>query len=111
MATSVAETPISSDIVFLLEVVFAFGVPTRLIGASNDFLGLPFAFLPGAGDELGPLFKGTVVVVVCCASRFTGEPGSASSGSASTVTRIRHGLAMFSVCVIDFVGEEENRGA
>jgi len=34
-----------------------------------------------------------------------------SSGSASTVTRILHGLVVLSAGAVDLVGEDEKRGA
>lgn len=100
-----------ADAVFLFLEALRFGVPLLFIGSSIDFLGLPLPLFTGEGDESAAVFKGTVVVVVCCVSTFSGIPVLASSGSASTVTRILHGLAVFSARAVDLMGEDEKRGA
>jgi hypothetical protein len=102
---------VNADIVFLFLEALGFGVPLLFNGSSIDFLGLPLPLFTGEGEESTPVFNGTVVVVVCCAITFFGSPILASSGSASTVTRILHGLAVLSAGAVDLVGEGEKRGA
>ncbi len=97
--------------VFLFLEALGFGVPLLFIGSSIDFLGLPLPLFTGEGEESPPVFKGTVVVVVCCASTFFGSRILVSSGSVSTVTRILHGLVVLSAGAVDLVGEDEKRGA
>lgn len=97
--------------VFLFLEALGFGVPLLFIDSSVDFLGLPLPLFTGEGEESPLVFKGTVVVVVCCASIFLESSVLVSSGSASTVTRILHGLAVLSAGAVDLVGEDEKRGA
>lgn len=100
-----------ADVDFLFLETLTFDVPLLFIGSSIDFLGLPLPLFAGEGVEPGAVFKGTVVVVVCSASTLFATLVLASSGSASTVTRILHGLVALSARAVDLMGEDEKRGA
>ena len=102
---------VKGDVVFLFLEALGFGVPLLFIGSSIGFLGLPLPLFTGEGDESAAFFNGTVVVVVCCASTSFGTLVLASSGSASTVTRILHGLVVLFAGNVDLMGEDEKRGA
>ena len=93
--------------IFLLAVGFGFGVPFLFTGPSSDFLGLPLPLFAEEGLELTAAFNGIVVVVVFSIMRFDGESGMLFSGSASTVTRMRQGLAACWALALDFVGDED----
>lgn len=105
-------SPIESLCVFLLPVFLGLGVPVRLTGLSSDFLGLPRPFFAGAGDGSWASLSGTMVVVVRWVTFLVGGAGSwcgvsfSSSLSASTVTRIRHGLIRFSAFAVVLVGDD-----
>ena len=96
------------SVVFRRPVAFGFGVPFLFTGSSKDFRGLPLPRLAAGEFESVAPFKGTVVVIVFSTRRFEGESAMVFSGSASTVTRIRHGLVTHCDLALDFVGDEED---
>lgn len=102
---------------------FGAGVPTLFTGVPKDFRGLPRRFLGWAGEESSDPFSGTVVVIVRPVGPLLGDFDglrarllgifdglglfcTSSSFSASTVTRILHGLMRSSVWATDLVGDD-----
>jgi hypothetical protein len=94
---------------------FLTGVPLRLgfaVVPTSDFLGRPRGRL--AGVCASGSFSGTVVVFVLVTRCIDGEFSSLLSGSACTVTLMRHGLAppiLGVFMIIDLAGDKKSSSA